>query len=36
HHARSDGVSVSVPTVVPQGLALLLVDAATQTDLEDA
>nr|GEZ05916.1 hypothetical protein [Tanacetum cinerariifolium] len=33
---RSDGVSVSVPTVVPQGLALLLVDAATQTDLEDA
>nr|GEU32194.1 hypothetical protein [Tanacetum cinerariifolium] len=36
HHARSDGVSVYVPTVVPQGLALLLVDAATQTDLEDA
>nr|GEW65060.1 protein nuclear fusion defective 4-like [Tanacetum cinerariifolium] len=35
HHARSDGVLVSVPTVVPQGLALLLVDAATQTDLED-
>nr|GEX03843.1 transposase (putative), gypsy type [Tanacetum cinerariifolium] len=33
---RSDGVSVSVPTVVPQGLAVLLVDAATQTDLEDA
>nr|GEY13991.1 hypothetical protein [Tanacetum cinerariifolium] len=33
---RSDGVPVSVPTVVPQGLALLLVDAATQTDLEDA
>nr|GEY78970.1 hypothetical protein [Tanacetum cinerariifolium] len=33
HHARSDGVPVSVPTVVPQGLALLLVDAATQTDL---
>nr|GEW73685.1 hypothetical protein [Tanacetum cinerariifolium] len=32
----SDGVLVSVPTVVPQGLALLLVDAATQTDLEDA
>nr|GEX63826.1 hypothetical protein [Tanacetum cinerariifolium] len=31
----SDGVSVSVPTVVPQGLALLLVDAATQTDFED-
>nr|GEW78272.1 hypothetical protein [Tanacetum cinerariifolium] len=35
HHARSDGVPVSVPMVVPQGLALLLVDAATQTDLED-
>nr|GEW62123.1 hypothetical protein [Tanacetum cinerariifolium]GEY65441.1 hypothetical protein [Tanacetum cinerariifolium] len=35
HHARSDGVSMSVPTVVPHGLALLLVDAATQTDLED-
>nr|GEZ20630.1 hypothetical protein [Tanacetum cinerariifolium]GEZ20633.1 hypothetical protein [Tanacetum cinerariifolium] len=33
---RSDGVPVSVPTVVPQGLALLLVDAATQTDFEDA
>nr|GEU60355.1 transposase (putative), gypsy type [Tanacetum cinerariifolium] len=32
----SDGVPVSVPTVVPQGLALLLVDTATQTDLEDA
>nr|GFB79833.1 hypothetical protein [Tanacetum cinerariifolium] len=35
HHARSDGVSVSVPSVVPQGLALLLVDGATQTDPED-
>nr|GEV76612.1 hypothetical protein [Tanacetum cinerariifolium] len=34
HHARSDGVPVSVPTVVPQGLALLLVDAATQTDFD--
>nr|GEZ40330.1 hypothetical protein [Tanacetum cinerariifolium] len=33
---RSDGVPVYVPIVVPQGLALLLVDAATQTDLEDA
>nr|GEV52479.1 transposase (putative), gypsy type [Tanacetum cinerariifolium] len=32
YHARSDGVPVSVPTMVPQGLALLLVDAATQTD----
>nr|GEX90466.1 hypothetical protein [Tanacetum cinerariifolium] len=35
HHARSDGVPVSVPTVVPQGLALLLADAATQTELEE-
>nr|GEU74059.1 hypothetical protein [Tanacetum cinerariifolium] len=35
HHVRSDGVPVSVPTVVPYGLAFLLVDAATQTDLED-
>nr|GEW64291.1 hypothetical protein [Tanacetum cinerariifolium] len=34
HHARSDGVPVSAPTVVLQGLALLLVDAATQTDLK--
>nr|GEU78597.1 hypothetical protein [Tanacetum cinerariifolium] len=33
HHARSDGVPVFVPTVVPQGLALLLADAATQTVL---
>nr|GEV38426.1 transposase (putative), gypsy type [Tanacetum cinerariifolium] len=33
---KSDNVLVSVPMVVPQGLALLLVDAATQTDLEDA
>nr|GEY75384.1 putative transposase (putative), gypsy type [Tanacetum cinerariifolium] len=32
HHARSDGVPVSAPTVVPQGLALLQVDAATQTE----
>nr|GEW14360.1 hypothetical protein [Tanacetum cinerariifolium] len=36
HHARSDGVPVSVPLVVPQGLALLLVDEATQTDPEDS
>nr|GEY74517.1 hypothetical protein [Tanacetum cinerariifolium] len=34
HHARSDDVRVSAPTVVPQGLALLLIDAATQTELE--
>nr|GEX73236.1 hypothetical protein [Tanacetum cinerariifolium] len=35
HHARSDGVSVSVPTVVPQGLAILLADAATQTESDE-
>ncbi|GKB63006.1 hypothetical protein Tco_0919192 [Tanacetum coccineum] len=29
HHARSDGIPVSVPTVAPQGLQILLVDAAT-------
>nr|GEY32586.1 hypothetical protein [Tanacetum cinerariifolium]GEY37657.1 hypothetical protein [Tanacetum cinerariifolium]GEY40267.1 hypothetical protein [Tanacetum cinerariifolium] len=34
HHARSDGVPVSTPTVIPQGLALLLADAATQTDTD--
>ncbi|GKB89561.1 hypothetical protein Tco_0961833, partial [Tanacetum coccineum] len=33
HHARSDGVPVSVP-VVPQGLQILLTDALTQTDLD--
>nr|GEZ61461.1 hypothetical protein [Tanacetum cinerariifolium] len=32
HHARSDRVPVSAPKVIPQGLALILVDAATQTD----
>nr|GEW32183.1 transposase (putative), gypsy type [Tanacetum cinerariifolium] len=31
-HARSDGVSVSVPTVAPQGLAILSADVATQTE----
>nr|GEW17249.1 retrovirus-related Pol polyprotein from transposon TNT 1-94 [Tanacetum cinerariifolium] len=34
HHARSDRVPVSAPIVVPQGLALLLVDAATQTEYD--
>nr|GEU77894.1 putative transposase (putative), gypsy type [Tanacetum cinerariifolium] len=33
HHARSDGVPVSVPTVAPQGFAILLADAATQTEI---
>ncbi|GJX07094.1 hypothetical protein Tco_0195026 [Tanacetum coccineum] len=32
HHARSDGVAVSVLTAAPQGLAILLTDAATQTE----
>nr|GEV90391.1 hypothetical protein [Tanacetum cinerariifolium] len=32
NHVRSDGVPVSVPTVAPQGLAILLADVATQTD----
>nr|GEU37455.1 transposase (putative), gypsy type [Tanacetum cinerariifolium] len=36
HHARSDGVPVSTPTVVPQGLAILLADAATQTKSDEA
>nr|GEV71312.1 hypothetical protein [Tanacetum cinerariifolium] len=36
HHARSDRVPVSAPIVVPQGLALLLVDAVTQTASDDA
>ncbi|GJV46278.1 hypothetical protein Tco_1430814 [Tanacetum coccineum] len=34
HHARSDGILVSAPTV-PQGLAILLADAATQTEAAD-
>nr|GFC94492.1 hypothetical protein [Tanacetum cinerariifolium] len=36
HHARSDGIPVSVPSVVPQGLALLLVDGSTQTNPEES
>nr|GEV25236.1 reverse transcriptase domain-containing protein [Tanacetum cinerariifolium] len=36
HHARSDRVPVSAPLVVPLGLALLLVDTATQTESDDA
>ncbi|GKF80455.1 hypothetical protein Tco_0239057 [Tanacetum coccineum] len=32
HHAKSDGIPVSAPTVVPQGLAIWLADAATQTE----
>ncbi|GJQ89427.1 hypothetical protein Tco_0000566 [Tanacetum coccineum] len=33
HHARSDGVPVSVP-VVPQGLQIVLTDTSTQTGLD--
>nr|GEU29667.1 hypothetical protein [Tanacetum cinerariifolium] len=35
HHARSDGVPVSVPTVALQSLAILLADAATQTETSE-
>ncbi|GKA16400.1 hypothetical protein Tco_0696147 [Tanacetum coccineum] len=35
YHARSDGIPVFVPTVVPQDLAILLADAATQTDISE-
>ncbi|GJY83408.1 hypothetical protein Tco_0496784 [Tanacetum coccineum] len=35
HHARSDGIPVSAPTVVSQGLAILLADAATHTEAAD-
>ncbi|GKC52998.1 hypothetical protein Tco_1075743 [Tanacetum coccineum] len=36
HHARSNGIPVSVPTVAPQGLQILLADAATQTEDEES
>nr|GEY26836.1 hypothetical protein [Tanacetum cinerariifolium] len=35
YHARSDGIPISVPTVAPQGLAILLADAATQKDITE-
>ncbi|GJX88814.1 hypothetical protein Tco_0340828 [Tanacetum coccineum] len=35
HHDRSDGIPVSMPTIVPQGLAILLADAATQTSEDE-
>nr|GEY90586.1 hypothetical protein [Tanacetum cinerariifolium] len=35
HYAKSDGVPVSVPTVAPQGLAILLADVATQTEISE-
>ncbi|GKA28856.1 hypothetical protein Tco_0715101 [Tanacetum coccineum] len=31
----SDGVLVSAPTVAPQGLAILLADASTQTEITE-
>ncbi|GJT46545.1 hypothetical protein Tco_0955260 [Tanacetum coccineum] len=34
HHARSNGIPVSVPTA-PQGLQILLKDAASQTELSE-
>ncbi|GJU23706.1 hypothetical protein Tco_1157048 [Tanacetum coccineum] len=34
HHARSDGIPVSIPTA-PQGLQILLKDAASQTELPE-
>ncbi|GKE92516.1 hypothetical protein Tco_1573611, partial [Tanacetum coccineum] len=33
HHTRSDGVLVSVPTIAPQGLKILLADGATQAEV---
>nr|GEV81165.1 hypothetical protein [Tanacetum cinerariifolium] len=35
HHARSDGVPVSMPTVVPKGLAVLLANASIQTETSE-
>ncbi|GKC17527.1 hypothetical protein Tco_1014309, partial [Tanacetum coccineum] len=35
HHARSDGIPVSMPTIAPQGLAILMADAATQTEISE-
>nr|GEV09447.1 hypothetical protein [Tanacetum cinerariifolium] len=35
YHARSDGVPVSLPNFAPQGLAILLADAATQIETSE-
>nr|GEW59243.1 hypothetical protein [Tanacetum cinerariifolium] len=35
HQATSDGVPVSVPTIAPQGLAILLAGAAIQTNMTE-
>ncbi|GKG21219.1 hypothetical protein Tco_0383814, partial [Tanacetum coccineum] len=34
-HVRSDKIPVSVPTIVPQGLTILLADTATQTETSE-
>ncbi|GJX27628.1 hypothetical protein Tco_0235707 [Tanacetum coccineum] len=33
HHAKSEGIPVSMPTVASQGLAIVLADAAIQTEI---
>nr|GEU72165.1 ankyrin repeat-containing domain, PGG domain protein [Tanacetum cinerariifolium] len=35
HHVRCDGIPVWVPAVAPQGLSILLTDAATQTETSE-
>ncbi|GJS37114.1 hypothetical protein Tco_0535496 [Tanacetum coccineum] len=35
HHARSEGILVSMPTVASQGLAIMLADAAIQTEISE-
>ncbi|GJX98808.1 hypothetical protein Tco_0355827 [Tanacetum coccineum] len=35
HHARFDGILVSAPTIAPQGLAILLADASTLTEISN-
>nr|GEW28590.1 hypothetical protein [Tanacetum cinerariifolium] len=33
HHTKSDGIPLSVPIIAPQGLAILLADVVTQTEI---
>ncbi|GKB90014.1 hypothetical protein Tco_0962286 [Tanacetum coccineum] len=35
HHARSDGIPVSTPTIAPHGLAILLADAVVHTEASE-
>ncbi|GJY18556.1 hypothetical protein Tco_0390047, partial [Tanacetum coccineum] len=35
YHAKSDGVPVSAPTIAPQGLAIVLANASTQTEISE-